>query len=117
MNLATTNGRSQRTVLLGLADTPPPSPTPPARGGNVLGTDSGTRAAGPHGFAPVGLYRRGIHQLVRLRAIAMTSAFIAGLAITLIYIGRRWMLATAENVALRSEVASLKRQLKRHRAA
>jgi hypothetical protein len=47
----------------------------------------------------------------------MTSAFIAGLAITLIYIGRRWMLATAENVALRSEVASLKRQLKRHRAA
>jgi len=47
----------------------------------------------------------------------MASVVIGCLTAALVYIGRRWMTANAENNSLRGEIASLKRQLKRHRAA
>ena len=47
----------------------------------------------------------------------MGNVLIGCLAVAVLSIGRRWMTANAEVNALRGEIASLKRQLKRHRAA
>jgi hypothetical protein len=43
----------------------------------------------------------------------MTTAFVLALSITVLYFAKRWRDSTAENTELRSQVASLKRQLKR----
>ena len=47
----------------------------------------------------------------------MASLVIGCLAAALLYVAVRWVTAKNENSALRNEIASLKRQLKRHRAA
>jgi hypothetical protein len=43
----------------------------------------------------------------------MTTVLIASLALTAVYLGKRWNNTSAEKAQLRTQVASLKRQLSR----
>ena len=43
----------------------------------------------------------------------MTTAFVLGLSIAVLYFAKRWRDSSAENIELKNQVASLKRQLKR----
>jgi uncharacterized membrane protein len=43
----------------------------------------------------------------------MTTVFFLGLSAAALYVAKRWRDSNAENVELRNQVASLKRQLRR----